>query len=139
MKLALVEKRLLDEATSEKRREVVAFVMKAERAPRLVLDAVVVKKLVVVALSPIKLPTAVLPRVVEPVEKRLRKVPKPEKKETDEVPFSVLNLVEEAVVEKKEVVVAPLLVSIEKTDEEAEFRTSKVKPLTGDWMVVVPP
>ena len=40
---------------------------------------------------------------------------------------------------KKEVVVAPLLVSMEKTDVEAAFRTLRAKPLMGVWMVVVPP
>lgn len=51
----------------------------------------------------------------------------------------MLNLVEEAVVTKKEVVVAPVLVSMEKTDVEAEERTSRARPLIGVWMVVVPP
>ena len=49
------------------------------------------------------------------------------------------RLVEEAVVAKKLVVVAPLLVSMEKMEVEAELRTLRAKPLIGVWMVVVPP
>ena len=90
---------------------------------RLVLEAIVEKKLVVVA----------------SVNKPLVKVPSAEKKETDDVAFKVLNRVEEAVVAKKEVEVAPVLVSMEKTEVEAEFSTSRAKPLIGVWMVVVPP
>ena len=77
--------------------------------------------------------------VVASVNKPLVKVPRAEKKETDEVAFRVLNLVEEAVVAKKEVEVAPVLVSMEKTEVEAEFKTSRAKPLIGVWMVVVAP
>ena len=77
--------------------------------------------------------------VVAFVNSPLVKVPSAEKKLCDEVALRVLNLVEEAVVAKKDVVVAPVLVSIEKTEVEAELRTSKARPLIGVWMVVVPP
>ena len=77
--------------------------------------------------------------VVASVNKPLVKVPRAEKKLCDEVAFRVLNLVEEAVVAKKEVEVAPVLVSMEKTEVEAELSTSRAKPLIGVWMVVVPP
>ena len=40
---------------------------------------------------------------------------------------------------KKLVVVAPLNVSTEKTDEEAAFRMLKARPLSGVWMVEVAP
>lgn len=53
--------------------------------------------------------------------------------------FVAARLVEEAVVAKSEVVVAPVRVSTEKTDDDAAFRMLKARPFAGDvWMVVVP-
>jgi len=78
---------------------------------RLVDDAVVEKKLVVVALVPVALRKVKFCRVDEPFDKRLAKVPSPV--DVKLPPFPVLKkmLVEEAVVEKKLVVVADVPVA----------------------------
>ncbi len=73
------------------------------------------------------------------VKSPLVNVPRAEKNDWDEVPFKVLSWVEEATEAKNDVEVAPVLVSMEKTEVEAEFRTSRARPLIGVWMVVVPP
>ena len=49
------------------------------------------------------------------------------------------RLVEDAVVAKNEVVVAPVRVSTEKMDDEAAFKMLKARPLSGVWMVEVAP
>ena len=51
----------------------------------------------------------------------------------------MLRIVEEAVVAKKAVEVAPFLVSTENTDEEAAFKMLNASPLIGVWKVVVAP
>ena len=52
---------------------------------------------------------------------------------------SAFKFVDEAVVAKNDVVVAPVRVSMLKTEVEAAFKTLNARPLTGVWRVVVAP
>ena len=78
---------------------------------RLVDDAVVEKKLVVVALVPVALAKVKFCRVDEPLSKRLAKVPSPVDVKLPPFPVVKKRLVEDAVVEKKLVVVADVPVA----------------------------
>ena len=118
---------------------VVPKTVKEVPTARLVVEAVVAKKLVVVALVPVALTKVKFWRVDEALARILAKVPVPDEVRFPPLPVVKKRFVEEAVVEKREVVVAlvvvelPVIVRLPSMVEEAVER----KPLSRPRVVEV--